>query len=319
MNYFIFNFDTDLDKVESLLSSMAVAHKLPKRTKEWFLWKFRDNPYGESILACAEVEGEIIGCVAYGMQKFLNKGEVINGAMSFETFVHPNQQGKGIFGRLIKLSENAASIRKIQLLINFPNSMSLPGFRKKGWIYKDINEYWLKAINPLKLVYNVKNLKKSFISSSSNFKDLNLKELSNKGLCLESEIFQALINVPYLKWRFFTYPVSKYIVINNESFFSIAREGNRGVLKEVQVLYSISKNNESLKLKKLIREYKFMDKYDLISFPVSKNNPIKKKFLSNFIFKVPNNTNMCYKILDDTIEHIDVSEISINAINYHTY
>jgi hypothetical protein len=69
----------------------------------------------------------------------------------------------------------------------------------------------------------------------------------------------------------------------------------------------------------MIREYRIKNEFDLISFPVSKNNPIKKQFTSNFIFKVPNRTNMSYKILDDTTEHIDVSKISIAAINYHTY
>ncbi|MDC1080749.1 GNAT family N-acetyltransferase [Flavobacteriaceae bacterium] len=319
MKFFIFNFNSDLHLIDGFLESASQAHKIQKKTRDWFLWKFRDNPYGESILACAEVDGKIIGCVAYGAQTFMIENETVKGAFAFENFVHPDYQGKGLFGDLITLSEKETKIRGIQILLVFPNKNSLRGYKKRGWIQENIIEYWLKPSNPLKIMFNLNNLKKTFEPSKSNLKVLNLYGLSLSEFHLKSKTFQAVVDLSYLKWRFYIYPVSKYIVVNNESFFSIAREGNRGVLKEVQVLYSISKNNENLDLKAMIREYRIKNEFDLISFPVSKNNPIKKQFSSNFIFKVPNHTNMFYKTLDDTTEHIDVSKISISAINYHTY
>ena len=60
--------------------------------------------------------------------------------------------------------------------------------------------------------------------------------------------------------------------------------------------------------------------YDIISFPISKSNFIRKHLKKSFFLKVPNQTNICYKILDNNeITDEDVLNISLSAINYHTY
>ena|SRR5690606_18838952 len=101
MEYSIFSYTNNLDKIDSFLESASMAHNQTKKTKEWFLWKFRDNPYGKSTLVCAEDAGKIIGCVGYGLQPFWIRKKRVNCVLSYETFVHPEYQGKGIFSTLI--------------------------------------------------------------------------------------------------------------------------------------------------------------------------------------------------------------------------
>ncbi len=121
MHFFIFDYNRDDNLVDSFLSSASLSHKQKINTKEWFYWKFRDTPFGESILACAMEDNKIIGCVALGIQNFIYNEETIKGALSFETFVHPNFQGKGLFKKLINLAEKEALNRNIVFLLNFPN------------------------------------------------------------------------------------------------------------------------------------------------------------------------------------------------------
>ena len=319
-DFFIFDYEKDLLLVDSLLESMSIAHKQVKKSEEWFMWKFRDNPFGKSILACAKRDGKIIGCVAYGIQNFSIENKVIIGAKSFETFVHPDYQGYGIFSELIKISENAASARGIALLMNFPNLKSLKGFKNMGWSQVNICEYWMKVSNPLKVFLNYKQLKLPFISSKFNNEkvevgcDFDIESIGYKG-----DFLQTIITNDYLRWRFTTLPDSRYITINVCGLFSIARIGTRGNLIELQVLFSAFMTNDAFNVLKLKNEYKKKVDFDILSFPISKENPIKNKLKRALYLKVPNSTNMCYKILNPELETIKKSKIILNAINFHTY
>lgn len=317
MRYFIFDYYNDDYLIESFLDSLSLAHKHEKKTKEWFLWKFKDNPYGESILACAEEKGVFIGCVGIGIQIFIKNEKEIKGGLSFETFTHPSYQNKGIFKNLIKNAENESLRRGLKFILNFPNKNSLPGFLSIQWKKEDIAEYWIKSSNFFILAQNFKELKNGFIPNNSNVDQL----VHNKNFDFfqkNEDHFYSKINYDYLIWRFFTNPISEYAVINDENCFSIGRVGYRGKLKEVQILFINSKEDLKINFRELLKNYKIKTNYDLISVPVSSENSIRKYLFRNLFFKVPNNVNVCYKILDSSF-CADFSKLSINAINYHTY
>ena len=75
MDYFVFDFDKHSFLVDSYLESASLAYKQERKSKDWFKWKFRDNPFGKTILACAEDKKNIVGCVAYGLQNFINSNQ----------------------------------------------------------------------------------------------------------------------------------------------------------------------------------------------------------------------------------------------------
>ena len=317
MNYFIFDFNKHINLIDSFLTSASLAHKQEKKTEDWFYWKFRDNPFGETILACAEEDGIIAGCVAFGMQDFICDQNVVNGAMSFETFVHPEYQGKGLFKKLIHNAESEAKSRGLKLLLNFPNSNSLPGFLKLGWTMINNSEYWIKPRINYNFLRYFKDLKNGFKPNTSNLNQLNKKFLRNYKQSNEFGFFLE-INSEYLKWRFFTYPNAEYIIVNDENCYSVGRVGKRGNLAEIQVLFVTPKEQNTLSLRKLLKVYKNQSRFDLISFPISINNRLRP-FLKRCLFiKVRNNTNVCYKILDETLQ-IEMDKIELSAINAHTY
>ena len=80
MKYIIFDFNKHQHLIDSFLNSASKAHKQTKKSIEWFNWKFRDNPFGKSILACAIENNQIVGCVAYGIQPLLLNEKQIKGS-----------------------------------------------------------------------------------------------------------------------------------------------------------------------------------------------------------------------------------------------
>ncbi|CAM3324451.1 GNAT family N-acetyltransferase [Empedobacter stercoris] len=309
----IYNYREDSELINSFLESAAISHKHNKvKDEEWFNWKFRDNPYGEAILACAIDNEKIIGCVALGKHVLNIKGIKYSCALSYETFVHPNYQGKGLFKKLILLAEEEAIKQEIQVLINFPNSNSLPGFLKMNWNKLDVPEYWLKMVNIFNVIKNIKDLKKSFIPLDSNLKDIKRVEFKE---CLHDKIYIET-SQEFFNWRFYQYPVNNYHIVKDNDNLAIGRLGRRGELEELQILLCSSDFN----LSKMIKLFKLKVNFDILSFPISKKNVLKKKLASQLFFKVPNNINVCYKIIGNDIPiDTNMTELSLNAINYHTY
>lgn len=318
MNYFIFDYKQHSHLIGSFLKSAALAHSHSvHKNVEWFNWKFRENPFGEAILACAEENEKIIGCVAYGMQPFLLSGNEVMCALSFENFVHPSYQRKGIFKKLISLSEKETQKKDINLLFVFPNRNSLPGYERMGWKKLPSPEYWIKGKNLLTLPFSLNELRKGFQPGNSNLYALETATSFSQN---PDKILTSLITLNYLKWRFFSYPVSNYVVIENDELYSVLRMGKRGQIKEAQVLFINRKKDKNINLTKFIKVCKAKTNYDILSFPISKDNSIRKNLKKAFFMKVPNQTNICYKILNkDVVKDEDLQKISINAINYHTY
>lgn len=317
MEYSIFSYTNNLDKIDSFLESASMAHNQTKKTKEWFLWKFRDNPYGESIMACAEDQGNIVGCVAYGMQKFCLNDKSVNGAFAFENFVHPDYQGRGIFKKLISLTEKEANRKGIELLLVFPNVKSLPGYKRMKWSQISPPEYWIKPIKLISFLFKIHDLRRKFKPNRSNLDSLNSPDEIED---FPTNTLKPIITKEYLDWRFFTFPVSEYLVLNREEYYSIVRIGYRGNIKEGQVLFINIKDKDNYRTNNLIKHCREESGCDMISFSISKTNHIRSLLLKSLFLKVPNKTNICFKILNESrIKFKDVTSISLSAINYHTY
>lgn len=316
MRYFTFDFTSDTHLIDSFLESSSLAHKQEKKTKEWFLWKFRDNPFCESIIACAEEHGVIAGCVAYGMQDFWLNGKKIKAALSFETFVHPYYQGAGIFSKLIKLGEEEAKKKGIAFLLNFPNSNSLRGFVKSGWIQIDKPEYQSLFRFDVKNLSSIMDVKKGFSPNPSNLDKLTFNNNDFEQTKVES--LNSVITSEYLKWRFFSFPVSEYAVVEYDDVYAIIRVGKRGKLTEGQVLFI--NYSGKLNTRKFVKACRKVFDHDILSFSISRSNPVRKGLKKNLFLKVPNSTNICFKILDEKqITSDQVRGLSLSAINYHTY
>ncbi len=317
----IWNYLNDDYLIPSFLESMALSHKQKKKSIEWFKWKFEESPYGKAVLSCAIENQKIVGCVAYGMGFILFNGTTYSCALSYETFVHPEYQGKGIFKKLILEGEKELQAKSISFLYNFPNASSLPGFRKMNWkLNNNILTYRIKLISILKVLLNFKSLKSSFISNASNIKECLTIDISSFSMNNPvDDIIRPLWTKEYLKWRFLTHPNREYYIINNNDFFSISMIGFRGKLKEARILFvNVSKkeNNQKSIVGEIVNELKKSIKPDFIGYS---STIFDNSFTKNQgFFRVPSRSNFCYKVLDSNLV-FDELKIVLPAINAHTF
>lgn len=64
-------------------------------------------------------------------------GATFLAAQSGDTMTHPEHQGKGLFTRLARATNEAAAHAGIHFIFGFPNYNSYPGFvRKLGWVHR---------------------------------------------------------------------------------------------------------------------------------------------------------------------------------------
>ena len=300
--------------IESFLQTASIAHSNEKQGKDWYQWKFWSCPDGHAVVAVAEEGEEVIGCVAFGPRNFNYNKQAIKAAFSFETFVSPNHRRKGIFKKLIALALEEARKRGIQLLINFPNEKSLPGFVKSNWKKLSIVEYWIKPMNKLKIVLHPNDLKKPFMANAPN--EVANFQLGDYQLGTPADYYESTVTEEYLQWRFLSHPVCAYEIIDQEDVFAIVRMGKRGKLTEAQIL--LVKRKETFKnLKKLIASVYDKTKADLIGMPLSNTNPLRAHIKSSLFIKVPTKTNTTTMCLDEQLA-ID-ENIIIKGIDFHTY
>ena len=317
----LWQFGTDNLSIPSFLEGMSIAHNEPIRAEEWFHWKFEQSPYGKAILACAFEDGKVAGCVAYGKGIIRYQNKNWKCALSYETFVHPDFQGRGLFKKLIDLAENEAKSQEIAFLYNFPNPNSLTGFKHMGWTCRnDVQQYRLRITRFLHVLRNFSDLKKSFIPNKSNLDEIKTIALDDVGVeRADPHIILPVWTKDYLQWRFLTYPNREYFIINESNVFAISMVGHRGKLKDVHILFMVSKqaNTPTSSLaKQVIKIIQKEEKPDFISYSSSiGDSTISSTF--GFI-KVPSHSNFCYKVLDESFVVKDFS-ISLPSINAHTY
>lgn len=314
-------FGTDNRYIPSFLKGMSLAHDEPEKDEEWFHWKFEQSPYGKAVLACA-FDGDIVaGCVAYGRGIVSYKNKKWSCALSYETYVHPDYQGKGLFKKLILLAEKEMEKEGIQFLYNFPNSNSITGFKHMGWICRnDIKDFKIKIIAYQRALLHLTDLKKSFMPNPSNIDDIKENRLDDIGCNLYSspDHITPIWTKEYLKWRFFTIPNREYYVINNQELFSISMIGKRGSLTVIRHLYSVSKKGAPTKdiMKEVFKDIKSNSKADVFEYSSTIFDDSLKK-CHGFI-KLPTHGNFCYKVLDCSMNVVDL-KIVLPSINAHTY
>lgn len=102
-------------------------------TEKQFKQKYIDNIYGKSVVEVVYIDGEPVA--ARGLWR-----NDINGVAAYQpgdTCVNEVCRGKGIFTEMTKRS--IAMLSPDDLIYNFPNQNSFPGYMKMGW--KLVGEY----------------------------------------------------------------------------------------------------------------------------------------------------------------------------------
>jgi hypothetical protein len=107
---------------------MSCFNETFSQTKDpnYFQWKFRDNPFGESLHVIAVNQGRVIGSRVFWRLDI----EGYEAYQCVDTSILPEYQGKGLFKSTVL---KALDIIGDKLIYNYPNELSGPAYIKSGW------------------------------------------------------------------------------------------------------------------------------------------------------------------------------------------
>lgn len=155
--------DSDKEQIIELIERVFSGQEYfaSNRSLEWWNWKYEKNVFGKPIHMVATADERIVGFRSFWPWEFVCRGQTLKAYQPVDTVVHPDYQGKGLFIRLtVKAVEQAMKI-KTDLLFNFPNHNSLPGYLKLGWNYVAKLPWLVKPIKPFHLLKTLKNKEKA--------------------------------------------------------------------------------------------------------------------------------------------------------------
>jgi GNAT superfamily N-acetyltransferase len=125
--------EADTPAVLELLTASLAGGPTGTRSAEFFDWKHRRNPFGQSPgLVAEDADGRLAGVRLFLRWQWRSGGRVIPAVRPVDTATHPDFRGRGIFRDLtLRLLEEVAA--DTELVFNTPNGSSLPGYLKMGW------------------------------------------------------------------------------------------------------------------------------------------------------------------------------------------
>lgn len=312
------------DDFASLAKNRCTAHKhLYIESDDWVDWKFNQSPFGKSIVALVRNDkSEVIACNAYGILEYIVGKKIFKVAKPYETFVHDDYQGKGLFSKMLTKIREEAIAQNLDGLLFFPNEQSLNSLRKsKDWIELERPiKYMMKPKVAFSTLCKLLDIKKSFVPLRCSerkkrlfdFKEHNLQSIENLKLNTCQD---------YLKWRFNKPTVNLYRKFTGKNTEVVIREGVRGALKEAQVIftgYSGDLNSKELK-KELSNTFRVLHKeFDLVGVPMSANNDLVSILDKLNFFSLPSRTNVFIQPISDVFkEHSE--QLALSGLDFHTY
>lgn len=129
---------TDED-VEELVM-LYRAHGFSIHKKDWFHWKYDNNPWGRAKSFKMVHNGKIAGAVAIVPQKYMFRGSTYTGIQAVDGLLGAKIRGKGNFNRLMSFvaDQTLAVDQDPTFLIGFVSlNASIKALENSGWQRKD--------------------------------------------------------------------------------------------------------------------------------------------------------------------------------------
>ena len=106
----------------------------PDYGREWFAWKYEDNPYVDHVpIFVAERDGELVGARPFFALEMSVDGDRHLALQPGDTMVHPDHRRQGLFTRMTEAAIERYGDGEPSFFFNFPNRQSGPGYLKLGW------------------------------------------------------------------------------------------------------------------------------------------------------------------------------------------
>lgn len=178
------NYQQDVDEIVKLLNANFETH----HSKEAFLWKHYENPFGKSYGLLAIDNNRIVGLRMFMRWEFLCDNRVVKAICPVDTCTDHDYRGRGLFKKLTL--EGLDKIKdEYELIFNTPNEKSKPGYLKMGWkVVEGDFQYKVGIVN--------------FLKKASEYQDKNSKDIEFDSTWPKENSCQTNLSKKYLEWRF---------------------------------------------------------------------------------------------------------------------
>lgn len=241
----------DIPRVIELMRVALGEGKIP-RTREFFDWKHRKNPFGQSPMWVAEVGGQLVGVRLFMRWQWRwQNGHVASAVRAVDTATHPDFQGKGIFKKLTLALVDQVAQDGVEFIFNTPNEKSRPGYLKMGWTAAGKAGLWLRPeVTPTVLARLLKQLAGPTIPAMETPVESDgaallaaIAEAERNGLLDATATRQGANryatpkSAVYLRWRYALCPAATYRAASADSrrAITIYRARSRHGFRELSI------------------------------------------------------------------------------------
>lgn len=143
--------DEDMAEVLALLQkSFASVQRSStvERGAGFWHWKYRSSPFGQASIQVMRIDGRIAATGCLWPMTLFWKDQKIRALQPCDTAVHPDFRRQGLFGQLNNARKALAAETNVDLIFNFPNANSLPGYIKSGWQHLGRVPWLVRVIKP---------------------------------------------------------------------------------------------------------------------------------------------------------------------------
>lgn len=224
------------DKDQSSLLDLLESSYNGWHSKEYWLWKYKENPHGHPLIWVAEDKGRIVGCYILNPVKLCLGRVSVLGAQSVDAAVDTAYRGAGIFKKLARHVLKEASKEGVVITYAFPNEIAYKGQVRIGYrpmfmlpkMYKILNarqlvdeqQYNIPLRQASKILRLYEKISRHRVRAMLNEK-LTIKRINYfdsrfevfwKRICEENTYILIERDLAYLRWRYFKNPEKSYTV-----------------------------------------------------------------------------------------------------------
>jgi hypothetical protein len=227
------------------------------RDEGYWNWKFRDNPFGASILTVADLDGSIVGVDNLWPWELSLEGSVISAAQPCDSAVHEGQRGKGIFRSMRLYGLERAREGDTGLIFNYPNANSLPLNLSLGWHYLGKIAWWVKILKPLALVAggSSEGQAEPVLMDGEYALDSTLIDRVDQGWGSGGDLLRINRKPGFHAWRYGQHPYRSYGMVHCQrggqstiAIFTINQKGTRREMVIVDLVGSAGNTVPAVKM-----------------------------------------------------------------------
>ncbi len=321
--YEVFAYSPADDSIaQEIVSLLQTVFPMTFRNTKLFLWKHRDNPSGKSLITFARdtLTGEVVAARAFWRSDYVYGGHLIKGYQPCDTAVHPNHRRKRLFESTTILAKDLALQQGASLLINFPGSMSLPGYKKLGW---SVSNQLVSFVRPGSFSAL---FKKTFSLGIKPYVASRFVTDPQPGCpdhhdwnqwspwCADphkgAQVFLPANRPDIKRWRYDLKPNSEYQIAFSNELAVIFRVGFRSRLRELQIvdIGVAGKSMDTRLLRKVLEDVCRNERADVVTALISRWHPLFFYMIRLGFFPLRRNVSLAYSFIGDEYSLGNLSE-----------